>query len=262
MCQAIYEILKNVVPLSLIGSNPGRVLEGARLFLVLVMEKARTLQIQDDKQLPYSSSLKVLDLRSTFTMESMLNPVQTPFGLVEAGYYEALQQGGILSWKTGEEPLAVLELDERTRRVSLLSGGRVSEVTLLDLNILDTTTGYELNGDVDGVIPLREMSDLQHLSALCSRHGLSVLPPSRLSSAQAPVLTLDREGLLAVYVGRAPCSAPGKDINIFRPMRNGEQTIDVAIVEQVCAGEDFHELILSSCRYPSPGTTSLSRSNS
>jgi hypothetical protein len=233
LAQAIYEVLKDAVPLQLIKSDTTRFFEGARLLFGLILEKAKHLKLKEDAQMPYISSLKVLDLRNTFTMEPIANPIQTPFGLVEEGYYEAFKEGGILYWKTGEQPLAALPLDERTRRVSLLCGGLISQITILDLNILNSITGYASKGDVDGIIPPRELSDLNHLSALCSRNELSVLAPSALPSAEAPALTLDREGLLAVYVGRAPCAQPGKDISIFRPMKGGEETIDVAIITQL-----------------------------
>jgi hypothetical protein len=111
----------------------------------------------------------------------------------------------------------------------LLGGGIISQITVLDLNILSSIAGYGNLGDIDGVIPFRELSDLSHLSALCARHELSVLAPSMLPSAEAPALTLDREGLLAVYVGRAPCALPGKDISIFRPIKRVEETIDVSL---------------------------------
>jgi hypothetical protein len=129
--------------------------------------------------------------------------------------------------------LTALPLEERTRRVSLLSGGLISQITTLDLNLLNSMSGYASKGDIDSIIPPRELADLNHLSALCSRNEFSVLAPSALSSAESPALTLDREGLLAVYVGRAPCAQPGQDISIFRPMKGGEETIDVAVVAQL-----------------------------
>jgi U-box domain len=233
LAQALYEVLKGVVPLQLVKSDMTRLFEGARLLFGLILEKAKHLKLREDTQMPYISSLKVIDLRNTFTMEPLLHPIQTPFGLVEEGYYEAFKEGGILYWKTGEQPLAALPLDERTRRVSLLSGGLVSQLTVLDWNALKSIAGYANKGEADVIIPPRELSDLSHLSALCSRNDLSVLAPSTLPSAEAPALTLDREGLLAVYVGRAPCAQPGKDISIFRPMKGGEETIDVAIITQL-----------------------------
>jgi hypothetical protein len=229
LAQALYEVLKDVVPAQLIKSDMARLFEGARLLFGLILEKAKNVKLKEDMQMPYISSMKVLDLRNTFTMEPIANAVQTPLGLVEEGYYEAFKEGGILYWKTGEQPLSALPLDEKTRRVSLLGGGIISQITVLDLNILSSIAGYGNLGDIDGVIPFRELSDLSHLSALCARHELSVLAPSMLPSAEAPALTLDREGLLAVYVGRAPCALPGKDISIFRPIKRVEETIDVSL---------------------------------
>ena len=99
LTQALYEVLKDVVPLRLVGLDEGRIFEGTRLLLGLVLEKAKHLKLSEDAQMPYISSLKVLDLRNTFTMESMVNVIQTPFGLVEEGYYEAFKVGGILYCK-------------------------------------------------------------------------------------------------------------------------------------------------------------------
>ena len=230
LTQALYEVLKDAVPAQLIKSDMTRLFEGARLLFGLILEKAKHLKLKEDAQMPYISSLKVLDVRNAFTMEPITNAVQTPFGLVEEGYYEAFKEGGILYWKTGEQPLSVLPLDARTRRVSLLGAGIISQVTVLDLNNLNSIAGYSNNEDFDGVIPFRELSDPNHLASLCAKNELSVLAPSTLASAEAPALTLDREGLLAVFVGRAPCAMPGKDISIFRPLRGGEETIDVVSV--------------------------------
>jgi hypothetical protein len=48
------------------------------------------------------------------------------------------------------------------------------------------------------------------------------------------VRTLDREGSLAVYIGRAGCAEPDRDILIFRPTNaNGEESVDVYIGTQV-----------------------------
>ena len=231
LAQALYEVLKDVVPAQLIKSDMTRLFEGARLLFGLILEKAKHVNLKGDAQMPYISSLKVLDLRNTFTMEPIAKAVQTPFGLVDEGYYEAFKDGGLLYWKTGEQPSSALPLEDRTRRVSLLGAGLISQITFLDLNNLNSIAGYGSIRD-DGVVPFRELSDLNHLSSLCAKNELSVLAPSTLPSAEAPALTLDREGLLAVYVGRAPCAVPGKDISIFRPIRGGEETIDVVSVEE------------------------------
>lgn len=233
LAQSLYEVLKDMIPAQLIKSDMARIFEGARLLFGFILEKARHLKLKEDVKMPYISSLKVLDLRNTFTMEPIANAVQTPFGLVEKGYYEAFKDGGILYWREGEQPISALPLDNRNRRVSLLCGGLISQITVLDLNNINSISGYRKKGDFDGAIPPRELSDLNHLSAICARNELSVLAPSTLPSAEAPALTLDREGLLAVYVGRAPCSQPGKDISIFRPMKGEEETIDVAVITQL-----------------------------
>lgn len=96
LAQSLYEVLKDVVPALIIKSDLTRLSEGARLLFGLILEKAKHLKLKEDVQMPYISSLKVLDLRNTFTMEPIANAIQTPFGLVEEGYYEAFKEGGIL----------------------------------------------------------------------------------------------------------------------------------------------------------------------
>jgi len=96
LAQSLYEVLKDVVPVQLIKSDMTRLFEGVRLLFGLILEKAKHLKLNEDAQMPYISSLKVLDLRNTFTMEPIANAVQTPFGLVDEGYYEAFKEGGIL----------------------------------------------------------------------------------------------------------------------------------------------------------------------
>ncbi|PVH87391.1 hypothetical protein DL98DRAFT_448903 [Cadophora sp. DSE1049] len=233
LAQALYEVLKEVVPMQLIKSDPGRYFEGTRLLLGLILDKAKHLKLQANDQMPYISAMSVLDLRNTFTMEPIIRPVQTPFGLVEEGYYEAFKPEGPLYFKTGEEPITSIPLEQRIKRIALLSGGSVPQITVFDLNFLNSTSCYGDKGGMSLVIPARELCDLSYLSALCSRHNMSVLPPASLASADSPALTLDRNGALAVYVGRTPCSQPGRDISIFRPTNGGEETIDVSIVTQL-----------------------------
>lgn len=112
-----------------------------------------------------------------------------------------------------------------------LCGGLVNEITVLEYDNLRTAShGYPPEA---AIVTHRELTDLSHLSGLASRNKLSVVPPANLPSADAPVLTLDRNGNLAVYVGRAGCAEPGKDITIFRPTSSGEENVDVSIITQL-----------------------------
>jgi hypothetical protein len=75
LAQALYEVLKDVVPAQLIKSDMARLFEGARLLFGLILEKAKNVKLKEDMQMPYISSMKVLDLRNTFTMEPIANAV-------------------------------------------------------------------------------------------------------------------------------------------------------------------------------------------
>jgi hypothetical protein len=63
---------------------------------------------------------------------------------------------------------------------------------------------------------------------------LVVVPPSTLPSATPLVLILDREGSLAVYIGRAGCAEPGRNVLISRATSTkDEEGVDVSMVTQV-----------------------------
>jgi hypothetical protein len=70
LSQAIYEILKDVVPPQIINSDPKRFMEGSRLLFGLILEKVKSLKLIDDAKMPYQSSIRVIDLRNSFTVRS------------------------------------------------------------------------------------------------------------------------------------------------------------------------------------------------
>jgi hypothetical protein len=75
LAQALYEVLKDAVPAQLIKSDMARLFEGARLLFGLILEKAKHVKLKEDMQMPHISSMKVLDLRNSFTMEPIANAV-------------------------------------------------------------------------------------------------------------------------------------------------------------------------------------------
>lgn len=233
LAQSVYEVLNEVVPKRLIGSDSGRVFEGSRLLFGLILEKAKHVKLSDEAEHPYLSSLKSFDLTNSKTMEPIENPVMTSGGLMEAGYVEAYRPGGALFGDSAGQTLLPIPLDTLTKRLVLLNGGLVSEVTFFDLDALHTAYSYKDAGDPAKVVGPQEISDVYHLSALCERNKLVVLPPSALPSSQPPALTLDRDGFLAVFTGRQGCAAPGRDIAIFRATRGGEHLVDVSIITQL-----------------------------
>ena len=46
-------------------------------------------------------------------------------------------------------------------------------------------------------------------------------------------MTLERDGYLCFYVGRAACAPPDRDISIFRPVAATEEAIDVNVTAQL-----------------------------
>lgn len=119
-------------------------------------------------------------------------------------------------------------------RIAKVSGGTRTQVLVFDPDAVRTSSRYVDSNDVKNVISPAEYVDLTYLANLCSRNQLSVIPPARLASASAPVLTLDRDGFLAVYVGRAGCAEAGRDILMFRPASmSEEEAVDVSIITQL-----------------------------
>ena len=58
--------------------------------------------------------------------------------------------------------------------------------------------------------------------------------PSALARAEPPVLSLDRECSLSLYLGKVPCGNPSEDTILFRPT-TGEEHVDVAKISQAIA---------------------------
>ncbi|KAF2114818.1 hypothetical protein BDV96DRAFT_575954 [Lophiotrema nucula] len=231
--QSLLAILKNMIPSHVIRNDNARFFEGTRLLLGLVLEKAKQLKISNnDDRLVYMDTMKTFELRNLTTMEPAACPVQTISGLVDRGFRDAFQEGGLLRWTNGIKHLPVTVFERKLHRLAVLSGGVKANVVAFDVDAINTSKRY--THDIDRVIGPGEYSDLQHLAMMCSRNKLSVLPPSSLPSADPPVLTLDRLGNLAVYVGRQACGEAGRDIMMFRPTTSsGEESVDVSIITQL-----------------------------
>jgi hypothetical protein len=204
--------LESLVPRELIRDDDRRVFEGSRLLFGYILDKAKLIKLRDNTT-PYLLSLRTIDLKDGETMENISSPVQTTVGLIERGYFDAVKEGGILGWSNGNQLLSRIDLDKQKqiKRIALLSGGKVSQVTIFDIDSLNQTSGYDRSDEIEQFIERPSISDLQLLATLCARNKFSVLPPSALPTSEAPALTLDRQGLVAVYVGRPPCAAPGKE---------------------------------------------------
>ncbi|KAI4915441.1 uncharacterized protein J4E92_009395 [Alternaria infectoria] len=235
LTQCLYEILKKVVPLLTVRSDPKRFFEGSRLLFGLILEKAKQLKItKQDSRLPYVG-MKVYDLRNFITSQPVLSEaVQTTNGLASAGFYEAFKEQGLLRWTIENASKKVLAPDPVWDRIAKLSGGAREQVLVFNLDAIRTNTRYMDGGDIGKVISPAEWTDLTYLASLCSRNGLSVAPPASLASVSAPVLTLDRYGLLAAYLGRAGCAEAGKDMLIARPSSSHEEeVVDVSIITRL-----------------------------
>ncbi|KAL6704640.1 hypothetical protein ACN47E_008037 [Coniothyrium glycines] len=234
LSQALYEVLKTVVPLSIVRNDPSRHLEGCRLLFGLILEKAKNLKLNPDKRnatMPYLA-MKVYDVRNQLTMDPIMSlAVQTKEGLVDQGFYDAFAEAGPLRWENENNMARSSMEDPVLKRIAAVTGGTAAQVIRFDLDAVTSSRRYADGGNIAEVIAPPEFLELQYLATLCSHNGLTVVPPAELASATAPVLTLDRNGSLAVYIGRAGCAAPGTDILMFRPTgAREEEQVDVSII--------------------------------
>ncbi|KAH5067630.1 peptidylprolyl isomerase [Parastagonospora nodorum] len=187
LAQSLYEVLKAVVPLRVVSSSPLRFFEGSRLLFA-----------PNDLSPPYVG-MSVYDLRNMITMDPALStPVQTKAGLLDIGFYKAFEEGGFLIWTNNNNTAKASIMDSAWSRMAILSDGTNICVVQFNLDAVNTSNCYVDRGDINAVISAAEYSDLSYLAGLCGRNQLSVIPPSALPSATAPVLTLDREGSLSL----------------------------------------------------------------
>lgn len=209
LAQAFFEALKDIIPLEIIEGDEKRSLEGSRLLFGFLLATAKAQRGPEDQPTPYLQSFRTIDLLNAETRQRIAIPVDTSVGLVEEGYYEAHREGGILCWSNGEEPMEARSIDPQTRRLALICGGLHTEVVVLDWGLLAMLLhrgNVQLSFDSPPAF-----SDINSLAVCCERNGLTVVLPSALPSSRAPALTLDRNCLQAVYVGRQPCGEPGKE---------------------------------------------------
>jgi hypothetical protein len=232
LSQCLYEILKDMIPRTVIGNDPQRFFEGSRLLLGLILGKAKTLRVSaSNSRFPYTT-MRVYDLRNAVTMLPVRGvSVQAKSGLIDVGLYDAFAEDGVLDWDNGTDTTKASTLDRRLSRVATLSGGIKAKIVVFNPDVVAFATKYP-DKDISTVVAQSEATNLQYLATMCSSNELSVVPPSHLASASAPVLTLDRDGFLAVYIGREGCGSAGRDILMFRPL-SGEEAIDVSVITQL-----------------------------
>jgi hypothetical protein len=242
LIQCVRQLLRVFVPMDLIGGDQSRLLEASRLLFGFILDKAKStewLKWSERYNAPYfRRGCRLMDNRNKRTMDTVLFPYESSqLGLVERGYYVALQSRGPLDF-SDRTSLGKTEPSRGiTKRVVILSGGVIKETHVFNsAALLATIRNYDRFDQYrDNDIMRRALQNfpsLTEMAGMAARDRLAVVPPVDLRKSSAPVLTLDEEGLLAVYLERAACAPPDCDFTIFRPTRDGEHTMDVSEVTQ------------------------------
>lgn len=94
LAHAIYVSIKKFVPLNGIGFGADRIFEGSRLFFGLILDKSKTHKLRSQVAMhPYLTSMKIISLTNSETMENLKFPINTNIGILERGCFDALHSG-------------------------------------------------------------------------------------------------------------------------------------------------------------------------
>ncbi|KAK0652494.1 hypothetical protein B0T16DRAFT_387747 [Cercophora newfieldiana] len=233
LIQACHGVVVDMIATSVIRGKPKRTLEGSRLFFSAVLSKAREFALKRDEtaMFPYISALKSVNLTNSETMEPIAFPVDTFLGLMEQGCFDALKSG-IIEFTEDDlnNSLDEIALDGRTKRAASLCDGALLTNTMFDMDVLYSSSRYRDGFDEAQVIDPGDLANILQWHAVA---GFRVAAPAALGTSESPVLTLDRDGSLAVYLGRKSCGTPGQDYVIFRPTQGGDCDVDISIIAQL-----------------------------
>lgn len=211
LVQTIFECLYSFIPMEMIRGDEHRILEASRLLFGFIVAKAKQQAGPGSGLTPYISAMTTVDLLNANTNQPVLRPVSTSLGLLEEAYFEAYQQGGILSWANSQHPPTKEHPDDYSLRIGRLSGACFSEVVAIDIDRLSNDLRRKGNPLFGTNLLDRSLINLDHLASLCESNGFGVVAPSDLPRTEPPILTLDRDCFLAVYVGREACGVAGKE---------------------------------------------------
>ena len=229
LVQTISEALKRMIPEDGSLNDDGSILKFSRLFFGLVLKQANVLRKSFSDLSPFLRMFKTLDLRAVDTLEPLVHPVSLPHGLVERGSSEAYSNGGLLSWSNGRSPQLPIQTNGLTQRLAVQCGGAYHEVVYFDFGELVLSgKNAEICRNLEGHLRPYDIVELSALADACNTYSLNVVLPIALPSFSAPVLTINRDVNLSVFIGRAKCASPGEHVNVFCPTSGEDSHIDAA----------------------------------
>ena len=97
-------------------------------------------------------------------------------------------------------------------RAALVNGGLSRANLVFDMSILNSNFVYRDGGDIRKVFPSDELTNIVRHATTATSVKLSVVHPGSLATAPSDILTLDRDGFAAVYLGRQGCGVAGQDL--------------------------------------------------
>ena len=231
LVQCVYELTKELIAPArrLIENKQERVLEASRLFYHLALELASGLRVQSAAATEYLDAMKFVSLADAETFLPLADPVTTNIGIVEATHFQALTQGmlkglaavPVIRTTPNAEEMKVFKLVRRTG--GTLTGVTVFESDMLHLAlqrvdhglgnpVVDAISRPATALEAAAIYPRALNYNIKELCQQSATGTFAVVPPMNLRSrVQAPALSLDGQGLMAVYVGRPACAPPDKE---------------------------------------------------
>jgi len=219
LVQSVFELAIDFLPAEMVNGDRRCLFEASRLLFGYFYQICYSDQDsesvafpQEEETVYYLDSFQYVSLQSPATLETVVDPVYLPsIGKVMERSLAAEYTTGALRMTNPRFIDLLIDEDSSAvtgnlRRICVSFGGRMSGVTFSDPECNPTTPAG--NYGLHNVEQAWTNPDMRQLSETISKGPLAVIAPMELKAGIEPVLTVDSDGLLAVFVGMARCTAP------------------------------------------------------
>jgi hypothetical protein len=206
MSQALFEFAKQFTPVEamvIMDANQGRIFELMRPVFGYLHQQA-TKRYKRDKldDFPYLAAFRTTSLLCSVTQETVVDGVELSngVGIMERSLAMEYQTGLLRKTNSVHGRFHTIDATDCTR-LSCLSGGRFKRLT--QMRPVD-----ERYNDVSDQVLEPIAVDARQICQTLAVGPFAVIAPMDLRGGSRPILTLDAQGLLAVFVGYKPCASP------------------------------------------------------
>ena len=208
LAQALFEFAKQFTPVEvmvIMDTNQSRIFELMRsVFGYLHQQATKRFKLDLSNNLPYFAAFKINSLLCSITEEPVVDAVELSngCGIMERALATEYQSGLFRKTDPDLYQFGTVEVTETTC-LSLLSGRRFKKLAHMSNPMLN---GY-YNDATDLVLAPLSV-DAEQICDTLANTPFAIIAPMDLEGGSQPALTLDKRGLLAVFVGYTPCAEP------------------------------------------------------